>query len=197
MKVRQIDLEKAFLTRDISEFMDEVFPTSWNGIKARIIETGVIFVDADPNHEKFALGWSFITPVTRLSKRGNERETWFKSIIFRVHDVLHQLFSLFVPQTWEDDELYQLKRMWMCAEVAVLTLTEFVYCQWLYGENTFFARFPSDTSAGTIHSRMCVNSWSIEIRYFSKIQRSSAENQHKISPRVLINYCISNTVPNG
>lgn len=132
LKVRAIDLEKAFKTRDVVEFMDEVFPPSWDGIKARIIETGVKFVDNDPSTEKFALGWSFITPVIRRSKRGDERETWFKSIIFRVHDVLHQLFSLFVPQTWEDEELYQLKRMWMCAEVAVLTLTEFVYCQWLY-----------------------------------------------------------------
>lgn len=138
-----IDLEKAFLTRDVAEFMDLVFPPSWGGIKARIIETGVIFLDGkdDEGMEKFALGWSFITPTMRMSKRGNIKETWLKSIIFRVHDVLHQLFSLFVPQTWDDEELYSLKRMWMCAEVSVLTLTEFVYCQWLYDTQPHLREF--------------------------------------------------------
>lgn len=142
--IQVIDLKRAFQTRDVAEFMDLVFPPSWGGIKARIIETGVIFVDendAREKVEKFALGWSFITPTMRMSKRDNERETWFKSIIFRVHDVLHQLFSLFVPKTWDDQELHSLKRMWMCAEVAVLTLTEFVYCQWLYDTQEHLREF--------------------------------------------------------
>jgi hypothetical protein len=127
-----VDLERAFHSRDVKEFMDLVLPPEWAGVKARILETGVIFASPDEPQHKFALGWSFITPTMRLSKRDDDRETWFKSIIFRVHDVLHQLFSLYVPQTWTPDELHSLKRMWMCAEISVLTLTEFVYCQWLY-----------------------------------------------------------------
>lgn len=137
-----VDLKRAFESRNVAEFMDLVFPSSWGGIKARILETGVMFEEGDPNEEKFALGWSFIRPTMRLSKRENERETWFKSIIFRVHDVLHQLFSLFVPSRWDDEEeLRHLKRMWMCAEVAVLTLTEFVWCQWLYDTQPHLREF--------------------------------------------------------
>jgi len=139
MQTFQIDLERAFKTTDVAEFMSLVFPPSWTAIRARIIETGVQFTQNV--NEKFALGWSMIPLTLRESKRNNERETWFKSMIFRVHDVLHQLYSLFVPKSWTDDELYELKRMWMCAEVTVLTLTEFVYCQWLYDTQPMLREF--------------------------------------------------------
>lgn len=135
-----VDIEKAFHARDVAEFMALVFPPHWKAIRARIIETGVQFTDNE--QEKFALGWSPIPLTMRYSKRGVERETWFKSVIFRVHDVLHQLFSLFVPSDWSDEEeLSSLKRMWMCAEVTVLTLTEFVYCQWLFDTQPHLREF--------------------------------------------------------
>lgn len=56
-----------------------------------------------------------------------------RSIIYRVHDCLHQLWGLPHPGDLEsaDDHDYY-KRAQMCGEVAVLTLCEFVYARWLY-----------------------------------------------------------------
>lgn len=124
-----IDLEKAYHTRDLYEFLTLVFPVEWTPIVARIIESGAEYRETD----KFAPRWSSIPFTQRVSKRGDVNESYFKSIIFRVHDCLHQLWGLPIPDAaFDEDAYYQFKRMWMCAEVSVLTLTEFVYCQWMY-----------------------------------------------------------------
>lgn len=123
-----IDLEKAYKATDLKEFLDIVFPPEWKPIAARILESGAEYRQT----EKFAPRWSSIPFTERVSKRDDINESYFKSIIFRVHDCIHQLWGLPIPTVWDEEEYYQFKRMWMCAEVAVLTLTEFIYCQWLY-----------------------------------------------------------------
>jgi hypothetical protein len=125
---KQIDLKKAYESTDLHEFLEMVFPVEWKPIVARIIESGAEFGETD----KFAPRWSTIPFTKRISKKNDMNETYFKSIIFRVHDCLHQLWGLPVLTTFDQDSFYQFKRMWMCAEVSVLTLTEFIYCQWLY-----------------------------------------------------------------
>lgn len=125
---RQINLEKAFNSTDLKEFIYEVFPDEWSPICARIIESGAEFGETD----KFAPRWSPIPFTIRKSKTGDLTETYLKSIIFRVHDCIHQLWGLPTPSIFDEDNKYMFKRMWMCAEVATLTITEFIYCEWLY-----------------------------------------------------------------
>ena len=126
--IRQINLEKAFNSTDLKEFIYEVFPDEWSPICARIIESGAEFGETD----KFAPRWSPIPFTIRKSKTGDLIETYLKSIIFRVHDCIHQLWGLPTPSIFDEDNKYMFKRMWMCAEVATLTITEFIYCEWLY-----------------------------------------------------------------
>jgi hypothetical protein len=90
----------------------------------------------------FAPGWSFIPKTVRYSKTGNEEETYFKSMIFRVHDFMHQLWGLPIPGNFDDDKERQyFKRMWMCAEISVLTVVEFFYCQWLFDTQPHLKQF--------------------------------------------------------
>lgn len=127
-KVKYFDLKAAYECQDLEKFMDMIFPDEWAPIKARIIESGATLGET----EKFAPRWSTIPFTQRISKNGIPEESYLKSIIFRVHDCLHQLWGLPVPQTFDEEERMHFKRMWMCAEVAVLTIIEFFYCQWLY-----------------------------------------------------------------
>jgi len=106
--------------------MTMVFPEEWLPLVARIIESGAIYKETD----KFAPRWSTVPFTKRVGK--TDEESYFKSMIFRVHDCLHQLWGLPTPKNFDDEEFYYFKRMWMCAEVAVLTITEFFYCQWLF-----------------------------------------------------------------
>lgn len=125
---RQIDLKKAATTTDLKEFIFETFPEEWKPIAARIIESGAEYRETD----KFAPRWSPIPFTIRESKRGIPEETYLKTIIFRVHDCIHQLWGLPIPKDFSEDSRNMFKRMWMCAEIATLTITEFIYCQWLY-----------------------------------------------------------------
>lgn len=131
---RQIDLKKAFEAENAEVFLFEVFPDKWHALAARILESGADFSKTMGLNE-FAPGWTMIPYTVRYSKKGDANETYFKSMIFRVHDFLHQLWGLPVPTDLDftdDREREYFKRMWMCAEVAVLTIVEFFYCQWLY-----------------------------------------------------------------
>lgn len=134
-KTRQIDLEKAFNCTDIREFLKEVFPDEWAPLAARIIESGAVFRDI----KDFAPRWTDI-PFT-LRKGKSDSESYLKSMIFRVHDCLHQLWGLPVPKTFDDKEYKYFKRMWMCAEVSVLTIVEFFYCKWLYDTQDHMKEF--------------------------------------------------------
>jgi len=124
--LKRINLKKAYECEDLQQFLYMVFPEEWTPLAARIIESGAIYQETD----KFAPRWSTI-PFTKRNGK-NLEETYFKSIIFRVHDCLHQLWGLPTPKKFDQEEFYYFKRMWMCAEVAVLTITEFFYCQWLF-----------------------------------------------------------------
>jgi hypothetical protein len=137
----QIDLKKAFYAQTAEAFLLEAFPRHWGALVARIIETGAEFSQTmDMNG--FAPGWSSIPETIRYSKSGNEEETYFKSMIFRVHDFMHQLWGLPVPHNLNDDkEREYFKRMWMCAEVSVLTVVEFFYCQWLFDTQPHLRQF--------------------------------------------------------
>lgn len=126
--VRQINLEKAFNSTDLKEFIYEVFPDEWSPIAARIIESGAKYEETN----KFAPKWSSIPLTIRYSRNNNITETYLKSIIFRIHDCIHQLWGLPIPETFDEENKYIFKRMWMCAEITTLTITEFIYCEWLY-----------------------------------------------------------------
>lgn len=120
-------LKSAFNTRNVEEFISLVFPSEWAGVGARIIETGVEFSDSKG---PWAARWTSIPPTVK--KGNNNFETHVKSIFFRLHDCLHQLFGIPVPESFSDDEFYSFKRSVMCSEIAVLTLTEFLFGKWLY-----------------------------------------------------------------
>ena len=126
MMNKYVDVTKAYNSTDLKEFMELVFPKKWTPLIARIIESGATYKEND----KFAPRWSTIPFTERKGKA--DIESQLKSIIFRVHDCLHQLWGLSTPDTFDNDEFYNFKRMWMCAEIAVLTITEFFFCQWLY-----------------------------------------------------------------
>lgn len=123
-----LDVIAVAAEQDLAVFLRLAFPPAWKPIAARILESGAAYGDANI---QFAPRW---TPVPRTMRYGRTpEETALKTIIFRVHDCLHQLWGLPVPRSYMDEkERSYFKRMWMCAEVAVLTLTEFFYCKWLY-----------------------------------------------------------------
>jgi hypothetical protein len=120
-------LETAANTTNITQFLEIAFPPEWKGIAARILETGVTMSDAPC---KWAPRWSQIPPTKRYGD--GTLQTHAKSIIFRVHDCLHQLWGLPHPGDFSEEDFYYYKRGQMCGEVAVLTITEFVYAKWLY-----------------------------------------------------------------
>lgn len=120
-------LVRAAKTSDIMEFLMLAFPPEWEGIAARILETGAEF-STEPCG--WAPRWSKIPMTCRYGD--GDVETAMKSVIFRVHDCLHQLWGLPHPGAFTIDDQYYYKRAQMCGEVAVLTLTEFFYCHYLY-----------------------------------------------------------------
>jgi len=136
-QARHVDIEKAAKSVNLKEFLFEVFPDEWYPIAARILESGAEFGDTD----KFAPRWSPIPYTIRKSNKGDEMETYLKTVIFRVHDCIHQLWGLPIPKSFDIESKYMFKRMWMCAEVAVLTITEFIYCQWLYDTQPYLRIF--------------------------------------------------------
>lgn len=120
--------EKAYHTTNPAEFMNLLFPASWQGLAARILETGVTMSEVIT---PWAPRWTAIPPTQRIGK--TKFETHVKSCIFRAHDFFHQLFGIPVPDlNFSTEEFYLYKRAQMCGEVAVLTLTEFVFCKHLY-----------------------------------------------------------------
>jgi hypothetical protein len=125
--MNRYDFKKGYQTDNIEEFVQCVFPDEWKAVGARIIESGAEFT---PNCT-WAARWSKIPMTVRVGK--TEDETILKSCIYRIHDCLHQLWGLPVPTgKFSEDEFYLFKRAAMCGEVAVLTLTEFVFADFVY-----------------------------------------------------------------
>ncbi len=122
-------LVQASTETDIVKFLNLVFPAEWKPLAARIIESGAEF---DTQMCKWAPRWSKI-PFT-VKKGENELEVALKTVMYRVHDCIHQLWGLPVPTDSSFDwrQFYQFKRAQMCGEVAVLILTEFLYGKYLY-----------------------------------------------------------------
>jgi hypothetical protein len=119
---------EAFDTRDVERFLALLFPPTWAGLTARIVESGVEFSDVMC---PWAPRWSRIPPTVR--RGADVFSTEVKSCLFRVHDCLHQLWGLPIPgQQFTEDDFYLYKRSQMCGEVAVLTLTEFIVAQHFY-----------------------------------------------------------------
>jgi len=118
---------QAFETRDLERFVELMFPPTWQSLAARILESGAEMSD---EITAWAPRWSPVSPTLRTGS--SPLETHMKSCIFRVHDCLHQLWGLPVPAPGHSEEdFYLYKRAQMCGEVAVLTLTEFVFCDYL------------------------------------------------------------------
>lgn len=133
---------KAFNTRDVAEFMRLVFPPSWAGVAARILESGVEF---DDGMCAWAPRWSKIPLTIRCGE--TDLHTAVKSCLFRAHDFLHQLWGLPIPShRMDEDDFFLFKRAGMCGEVAVLCISEFGLanywyqkCHDLYSFQTMFA----------------------------------------------------------
>ncbi|MCH9682936.1 MAG: hypothetical protein K0V04_15980 [Deltaproteobacteria bacterium] len=121
-------LLEAYDIFEIDQFLDRVFPPQWAGIAARILETGATM---SPTPCLWAPRWTPVPPTQRIGRCDDESR--MRSIIFRVHDCLHQLWGLPHPGDLESaDDFRYYKRAQMCGEIAVLTLCEFVYVDWLY-----------------------------------------------------------------
>jgi hypothetical protein len=118
----------AYDTLDIEEFTLRVLPPAWAGIRARILETGAT-ISATPCH--WAPRWTEIPPTERIGRCDDESR--MRSIIFRVHDCIHQLWGLPHPGDLASNEDFRnYKKAQMSGEIVVLTLTEFVYVKWLH-----------------------------------------------------------------
>lgn len=126
METKYVDVEAAYNATDLAQFMDITFPPEWGSLKSRILETGAVLSD----EAMFAPKWSPIPVTQRIGDA--TAETHMKSMIFRVHDCIHQIWGLPVPQSYDEPSRREFKKMWMCAEMSVLTITEFFYTQWLY-----------------------------------------------------------------
>lgn len=113
---------------EIEAFLARALPPHWGGIRARIVETGVTMSEAPCG---WAPRWTQVPPTQRVGRCDDESR--MRSIIYRVHDCLHQLWGLPHPGDLEsDDDRVDYKRAQMCGEIAVLTLTEFVFGKWLH-----------------------------------------------------------------
>lgn len=128
------NLRRALETTDLQEFLELTFPPEWDSVAARILETGA---ELSPTMCAWAARWSRIPPTIRPRRASSEIEMIVGSVLFRVHDSLHQLWGLPLPHKIEEEDPLGpkakrlFKRATMCGEVAVLTLTEFAYADHL------------------------------------------------------------------
>lgn len=123
----------AFNSRDVEEFLFLCFPPAWSNAANRIIASGAQF---GPIDAPWYAGWSTIPPTIRVGS--TPEETAMKSIIYRVHDCIHNLWPNPLPSmfdSFDEEHRSSLKRAIISAEIAVLTITEFFYCKWIY--NTY------------------------------------------------------------
>lgn len=113
---------------DIEAFTEQVLPPDWGGVRARILESGATMSEVPC---AWAPRWTPVPPTQRIGRCDDESR--MRSIIFRVHDCLHQLWGLPHPGDLElEADARDYKKAQMCGEIVVLTLTEFVYVRWLH-----------------------------------------------------------------
>ena len=120
-------LHRAFETDDIEEFLSLALPPAWKGVASRILESGVTMSAAEG---PWCPGWTPV-PLT-VRGEGEDLETRVtRSVMYRVHDCLHNLWPQPHPLRTEEGRV-AYKRIQMAGEVAVLTLTEFGYGEWVF-----------------------------------------------------------------
>jgi len=128
MAINPNNFIKAASMTNIYKFMIYMFPPEWEPIAARITETGVEF---DSGMCKWAPRWSNIPWTVKSGK--TELEASLKTCLYRIHDCFHQLWGLPSPNgDFSEKQYYLFKRVQMCGEVAVLTLSEFILCKYIY-----------------------------------------------------------------
>jgi hypothetical protein len=105
-------------------------PIQWSGVYSKIIENGASFgynkkIDWLP-------GWSDISTTEKLSKKSDLDEAIFKSVVYRFHDVIHNIwiFPNIAIKDEHDAALY--KKIQMAGEIATLAVTEFFWLSNLY-----------------------------------------------------------------
>jgi hypothetical protein len=120
---------QAFNTRDLEIFMNLMFPKSWKPVIYTILESGAI-MSKDNCH--WAPKWSMVPPTIRGNLQENELDCMVRSCIFRVHDCIHNLWGLHMPgNMYSELDRINYKKSQMAGEIAVLGITEFVYCRHL------------------------------------------------------------------
>jgi hypothetical protein len=133
MTIPQDQFFEAFETRDIERFLRLLFPPTWQGIAARIIETGATF---STDMCAWAPRWSKIPPTVRRGR--TDYETAVKTCIYRIHDCIHQLWGCPLPsERLDENDFFEFKRAVMCGEVAVLTLAEFAFAGYWYENDAY------------------------------------------------------------
>jgi len=104
----------AFYARNLPDFLRFALPNEWGGVKRAILESGAWMTT---RKVKWAPRWSGIHMT--LKTGDSEDIVAVKSVLYRAHDCLHQLWGLPLPGQ-NDDDFYEYKRSQMCGEVAVL-----------------------------------------------------------------------------
>jgi hypothetical protein len=128
---------KAANTFDSKEFMDLIFPEEWAPITARIVESGVEM------SLEMCDWYPRLSPIPNTQKKGKDiYEASLKTCLYKTHDFLHQLWGLPLPSLdFTEDDFYIYKRSQMCGEVAVLTISEFLFGQYIYDNFPDFRDF--------------------------------------------------------
>lgn len=124
-ELHRMDLDAAFAAETLEDFLHAAFPPAFRGVAARIVESGATFSADVP---AWAPRWSGI-PFTRRKERVGGVDEKLATVLFRSHDCLHQLWGVPRLDAQDPDERRAYKRTQMCGEVAVLTLTEFVFAE--------------------------------------------------------------------
>jgi hypothetical protein len=117
-----MDLNAAFEATTLRDFLAHAFPSSLQGVAARILESGAEF---SPTAVEWAPRWSGI-PFTKRKAAAGGLEEKIATVLFRGHDCIHNLWGLPRVDPFNAEACFLYKRTQMCGEVAVLTLTEFV-----------------------------------------------------------------------
>lgn len=113
--------------RDLSLFLPAALPLQWSSVGSRILNSGARFGEED------VLWWAGWSDIPLTVRRGHSKEeTALKSIIYRVHDAIHNLWPNPLPRSFSDGDRASFKRCIMSSEVAVLSIVEFGYCRWIY-----------------------------------------------------------------